>query len=96
MPGIPVPSALHTAERVLAQSGRALFAEITTKCVRRGAVTSVSDLEAAIHDDLECLNADPKPFVWTKSAEAMLNKEARAVAKLRTIKCGNQAFELEH
>lgn len=72
------------------------FAEITTKRIRRGAFTSVSDLEEAIYDYLECHNADPKPFVWTKSAEAILNKEARARAKLRAIKGGNQALESEH
>jgi len=72
------------------------FAEITTKRIRRGAFTSVAKLEEAIHDYLECHNADPKPFIWTKSAEAILDNEARALAKLRTIRGGNQALESEH
>jgi transposase len=72
------------------------FAEITQKRIRRGAFTSVAELEGAIHDYLECHNADPKPFVWSKSADAILEKEARALAKLRTIKGGNQALESEH
>ena len=45
------------------------FAEITRKRIRRGAFASVAELEAAIHDYLLHHNADPKPFVWTKSAE---------------------------
>ena len=72
------------------------FAEITTKRIRRGTFTSVAALKEAIHDYLDCHNADPKPFVWTKSAETILDKEARALAKLRTVKGGNQALESEH
>lgn len=72
------------------------FAEITTKRIRRGAFTSVDDLEEAIRDYLDGHNADPKPFMWTKSAEVILDREARALARLRTIKGGNQALESEH
>ena len=72
------------------------FAEITQKQIRRGAFTSVAELEAAIHDYLDAHNQDPKPFIWTKSAKHILNTEARALAKLRTIKGGNQALESEH
>jgi transposase len=72
------------------------FAEITTKRIRRGAFHSVAELERAIREYLECHNADPKPFVWTKPAAVILDKEARALAKLRTIKGGNQALESEH
>ena len=52
------------------------FAEITSKRIRRGVFTSVAELEAAIHDYLQHHNADPKPFVWTKTAEVILNKNA--------------------
>ena len=45
------------------------FAEITRKRIRRVAFASVIALQAAIHDKLRHHNADPKPFVWTKSAE---------------------------
>ena len=45
------------------------FAEITTKRIRRGTFRSVAELEEAIHDYLDRHNADPKPFVWTKTAE---------------------------
>jgi transposase len=44
------------------------FAEITTKRIRRGVFRSVGELEDAIRDYLDQHNADPKPFVWTKTA----------------------------
>jgi len=69
------------------------FAKTTTKRFRRRACTSVAKLEETIHDYLECHNADPKPFVWTKSAQGILDKEARALAALRTIKGRNQQAE---
>jgi transposase len=54
------------------------FAEITRKRIRRGAFKSVPELENAIMEYLEKHNADPKPFIWTKSAGEILEKVARA------------------
>jgi len=72
------------------------FAEITTKRIRRGAFASVAELEDAIHDYLNRHNAEPKPFVWTKAAKGILEKEARALAALRAVETRNQASESEH
>jgi transposase len=72
------------------------FAEITGKRIRRGVFTSVAELEQAITDYLDRHNAEPKPFVWTKTAKVILEKEARAKAKLDSIKCGYQASDSEH
>jgi len=72
------------------------FGEITQKRIRRGTFTSVADLKAAIHDYLDRHNTDPKPFVWTKTAEATLEKERRALDKLEAIKPGNQPSESQH
>ena len=72
------------------------FAEITGKRIRRGTFGSVAELEAAIHDYLDHHNAEPKPFVWTKSAAVILEKRARARDMLHAIKAGNQASESEH
>jgi transposase len=72
------------------------FAEITTKRIRRGVFRSVADLEEAIHDYLDRHNADPRPFVWTKSAEVILDKERRALDVLEAIKAGNQPSDSEH
>src|SRR5262245_53854728 len=72
------------------------FADITQKRIRRGAFRSVAELEEAIHDYLDRHNADPKPFVWTKSAEVILDKERRALDALEAIKAGNQPSDSEH
>ena len=72
------------------------FAEITRKRIRRGVFTSVAELEVAIHDYLNTHNADPKPFVWTKSADVILARTAHARAALDAAKIGNQALESEH
>ena len=72
------------------------FAEITTKRIRRGTFTSVAELRQAIHDYLDRHNADPKPFVWTKTPEVILEKERRALDTLEATKAGNQALESEH
>ena len=53
------------------------FAQITTKRIRRGSFSSVRDLEDEIRDYLRVHNSDPKPFKWTASAEAILEKVAR-------------------
>ena len=71
------------------------FAEITEKKIRRGVFKSVAELEAAIDDDLEKNNADPKPFVWTKSSDVILAKTTRARARLDAMNAGNQALESE-
>jgi transposase len=50
------------------------FSKITRQRIRHGVFRSVVDLQAAINAYLAEHNANPKPFVWTKSAEAMLAK----------------------
>jgi transposase len=54
------------------------FAEITRKRIRRGIFKSVAQLKSAIMDYLDHHNANPKPFIWTKSAGQILEKVARA------------------
>lgn len=53
------------------------FAALTTKQLRRGAHRSVAELEAAIREFIDAHHADPKPFVWTKPADAILASIAR-------------------
>ena len=50
---------------------------------------SVSDLQEAIHAFLAAWNTDPKPFVWTAKLEDILEKIARARAKLESIRPGS-------
>jgi transposase len=62
------------------------FAEITRNRIRRGTFENVAELKRAIMEYLENHNADPKPFIWTKSAGEILEKVARA----------KQALESQH
>ena len=59
------------------------FGKITTERIRRGTFTSVPELERAIYDYIEHNNADPKPFVWTKSANDIILKVNRGRAALK-------------
>jgi transposase len=59
------------------------FREITDKAIRRGVFHSVPDLVAAIEAYLNANNADPEPFVWTASAEAILEKVRRGRVALQ-------------
>ena len=61
------------------------FRELTEKCIRRGSFQSVPELVEAIQEYLEGSNADPKPFVWKASVEAILNKIARCKAIYETL-----------
>jgi transposase len=60
------------------------FRELTTKRIRRGIFRSVPDLVATIYAYIALNNADPRPFVWTASAEAILAKVGRCRAILET------------
>jgi transposase len=53
------------------------FAELTNKRIRRGVFRSVKELEAAISEYIEVHNEDPKPFVWTRTADQILDSIAR-------------------
>ncbi len=48
------------------------LAEITNRQIRRGSYRSTPGLAQAIEDYLEVYNQDPKPFIWTKSADDIL------------------------
>ncbi|MGH8142496.1 MAG: IS630 family transposase [Steroidobacteraceae bacterium] len=50
------------------------FSKITKQRIRRGVFRSIVELQSAIKRYLEEYNADPKPFVWTKSADTILQK----------------------
>jgi transposase/transcriptional regulator with XRE-family HTH domain len=53
------------------------FAELTTKLLQRGVHTSVHALEADIRAWIQTWNQDPKPLVWTKTADEILGSLAR-------------------
>jgi transposase len=53
------------------------FAELTNKLLRRGAHRSVRQLNADIRAWIDTWNEQPRPFVWTKSADQILDSIAR-------------------
>jgi len=53
------------------------FAELTEKQIRRGVHRSTLQLENAIRHFIEHHNQNPKPFIWTKTADQILDSVAR-------------------
>ena len=53
------------------------FATWTERQLRRGVHGSTRELEAALRRYVETYNQDPKPFVWTKTADEILANIAR-------------------
>ena len=54
------------------------FAKLTRQHIKRSAYTSVAHLEACLKEYVESHNKNPQPFVWTKSADEILEKIGRA------------------
>jgi transposase len=52
------------------------FAELTTKWIKRGTHRSVRELVASIRTWITGWNDNPKPFVWHKTADEILNNLA--------------------
>ena len=69
------------------------FRELTEKAIRRGVFKSVPDLIAAIEAYLQANNNDPKPFVWTATAEEILEKVSRGRVALASIPANNAPDE---
>jgi transposase len=53
------------------------FAELTEKKIKRGAHTSVQGLERDIRGWVVSWNEDPRPYVWVKTADQILDSLAR-------------------
>jgi transposase len=61
------------------------FGKITQKRIRRGVFHSVPDLIAAIEEYIGLNNQDPKPFVWTKKVDEIIQKVNRCKAIMETL-----------
>lgn len=61
------------------------FGEITRKRIRRGTFASVQELITAIEDYIRANNENPKPFVWTKSVDTILEKVNHCKAVVETL-----------
>ena len=53
------------------------FSELTTKLLKRGQHRSVRQLNAEIRDWIATWNENPRPYVWTKTAEQILDSIKR-------------------
>jgi hypothetical protein len=63
------------------------FCTLTERCIRRGTHRSTQALEKSIRQYVDLNNQDPKPFVWTKSADDILASIERFC--LRTSQSGH-------
>ena len=63
------------------------FSYLTTQLLQRGVYKNVQNLEKDIRNWIVLWNADPKPFVWTKTAEDILNSLAKYLK--RTLDAGH-------
>jgi transposase len=61
------------------------FRELTDKALRRGVFHSVPDLIAKIEAYLAAHNDDPRPFIWTATADEILAKVARGRVALQAV-----------
>ena len=61
------------------------FGVLSERQLKRGIFSSVKELEENIIAFIEKHNDDPVPFVWTKSAEAILEKVDRARTALNKV-----------
>ena len=58
------------------------FAELTTKKLRRSAHRSVRQLNTDIRAWIDTWNEDPKPFIWTKTADQILDSISRYCTRI--------------
>jgi hypothetical protein len=58
------------------------FAEPINRKLRRSAHRSVAELEADINAWIQAWNDDPRPFVWTKTADEILGNLANYLQRI--------------
>jgi transposase len=58
------------------------FGYLTDQLIRRGVHKSVQALENDVRGWIDQWNQDPRPFVWTKTAEEILDSLARYIARI--------------
>ena len=65
------------------------FSLLTQRQIKRGTHRSVRALETAIKEFLDTHNDEPKPFIWTKSADAILASIARFASRTAKVHVGD-------
>lgn len=66
------------------------FGLLTQRAIKRGAHCSVASLKVAIEEFMAAHNDDPKPFVWTKSADDILASIARFATRTSAVVLGKK------
>ena len=61
------------------------FAQLTKKRLKRGVFRSLQELKNAIHRYLDAINANPKPFTWTKDPNKIIAAVKRGHQALNSI-----------
>ncbi|WP_146661203.1 IS630 family transposase [Enhygromyxa salina] len=61
------------------------FGLLTQQALRRGVHRSTAELEQAIREYIAAHNADPKPFIWTKTADQIIAAVARHCQRLQEV-----------
>jgi hypothetical protein len=73
-PPPPVPPALHPDQQLSwLNLVERWFAELANRKLRHSAHRSVLELETDVRHWINEWNANPKPFVWTKTADQILD-----------------------
>jgi hypothetical protein len=81
----PARTAAARARFEAVASERGIGGSFVFKAIRRGVFYSVLDLITAIEQYLTAHNEDPKPFIWTASADNIIEKVARCKAVYETV-----------
>jgi putative transposase len=58
------------------------FGLITQKAIRRGSFRSVKELVQKIDDFVQHYNRKQRPFIWTATADSILQKIARLCSRI--------------
>ena len=61
------------------------FATLAERCIRRSTHRSTLQLEQSIREYLDVHNAAPRPFVWSKSADAILASIERFCNRVQPV-----------
>ena len=62
-----------------------VFAKLTKRRLKRGVFRSIVELQAAINRFLAAINADPRPFHWTKDPDTIIAAVRRGHQALDSI-----------
>jgi transposase len=70
------------------------FGHLTDKLLRRGVHKSVQALESDIRAWIDAWNQNPRPFIWTKTAEEILHSLAEHLVKITPAAATKTANEI--